>query len=338
MLHDWYNLLLKLNARKITNVFVLKIAYILSVISKRPFIWGYPSVITIEPTNQCNLKCIECPSGNGTLTRSKGSIEPALFFNIIDEVSPCLSYLMLYFQGEPFLHPQIKDLVHYANDKKIYVTVSTNGHYLSEKNVKNLIESGLDRIVISLDGIDEESYTVYRKGGNFKKVISGITRLVQFKNTLKSKKPFIVLQFLAMNHNEHQVKDFKSFGEKMGVDKTVIKTIQVTDFRKNKKLIPNNILFSRYSKENDHKIISKNPLKNRCSRIWKSMVILYDGCVVPCCFDKDADFPVGSLKSKNISQIWQSNEFNLFRKNILRNRGKIKMCCNCTEGLRNVYV
>ena len=185
MLYDWYNFLKTLTFKKIVNYLILKISYFLSVLSHKPVVFGYPAVATVEPTNLCNLRCIECPAGTGSMTRSKGNLDISLFRSFIDDLSPCLSYLMLYFQGEPLLHPQLTELIQYASHKKVYTSVSTNGHHLNRENVMRIIESGLNRIIISLDGTDQESYQQYRSGGDFKKVLHGIVNLVQIKKEIK---------------------------------------------------------------------------------------------------------------------------------------------------------
>jgi len=78
--------------------------------------------------------------------------------NIIDTLSPWLFYQMIYFQGEPFLHPQIFNIIKYAHQQKIYTCTSTNGHFITHENAQRIIESGLDKIIISVDGVNKETY------------------------------------------------------------------------------------------------------------------------------------------------------------------------------------
>ena len=157
MLYDWINFLKKLTFKKIVNYLILKISYFLSVLSHKPVVFGYPAVATVEPTNLCNLRCIECPAGIGSMTRSKGNLDISLFRSFIDDLSPCLSYLMLYFQGEPLLHPQLTELIQYASHKKVYTSVSTNGHHLNRENVMRIIESGLAQFYE--EGLDDRPDT-----------------------------------------------------------------------------------------------------------------------------------------------------------------------------------
>ncbi len=338
MLYDWLNFIKKLTFRKIVNYLVLKTSFFLSLLLRRPIVLGYPAVATIEPTNRCNLKCAECPAGNGSMKRPRGNLDYSLFRNVIDELSPRLSYLMLYFQGEPFLHPQLEDFISYSAGKKIYTSVATNGHYLSSKNVIELIVSGLDRIIISLDGTNQESYSKYRKGGDFNEVLHGIVNLVRIKKIMHSRLPLIILQFLVMHHNEHQIEEVRMLGKKLGVNRTVIKSLQVYDFFSNLDMLPSERKYSRYTVHNNGEVIIKNRLKNRCRRLWHTMVILQDGSVVPCCFDKDAQCILAKYPERSLHDIWKGKEAFQFRQKILNSRNKIKMCCNCTEGGIKTYI
>src|SRR6476646_9319253 len=118
------------------------------------------------------------------------------FRETIDQLYKELSYLVFYFQGEPYLNPEFLDMVKYASSKKIYTATSTNAHYLNDINAKRTIESGLDRLIISIDGTTQEVYQQYRVGGRLDKVLEGATNIVKWKKKLKSKTPFIIFQFL----------------------------------------------------------------------------------------------------------------------------------------------
>ncbi|HJX70887.1 MAG TPA: radical SAM protein [Bacteroidales bacterium] len=317
---------------------MLKASYFLSVLLRKPFVFGFPAIVTVEPTNLCNLRCIGCPAGNGSMARSRGNLDISLFISLIDELSPFLSYLMLYFQGEPLLHPQLTEFIRYAAYKKVYTSLSTNGHHLGRQNAKKLIESGLDRIVISLDGTDQESYIKYRQGGDFNKVLQGIVNLVQLKKEMNSRLPLIILQFIIMSHNEHQIDDVKTLGRSLKVDRTVIKSLQVNDLKNNIDLLPSNSGFSRYKLNKNGEAVIKNRLRNKCRRLWHTMVMLHDGCMVPCCFDKDAQFIIGRYPDSSILNIWKGKQLRRFRQKILNSRKNIQMCCNCTEGGMRAYI
>jgi len=328
---DSWNYISTLSFRKIWNVTLNYSSYFFTIIFRKPFHWGMPVSASIEATTSCNLKCPECPSGLRKFTRPTGTIDPEHFQKYIDPLSKNLLFLMLYFQGEPYLNKTFFDLVKYAKTKNIYTATSSNGHFLNDENARNTIESRLDRLIISLDGTDQESYESYRRGGDFDKVITGIKTLVEYKKKLKSKKPFIILQFLVQKNNEHQLAEIADLSRQLDVDKLELKTAQFYDFKNSNPLMPTNTKYSRYSQNTDGTFSLKMKIKNRCLRMWQSLVITWDGKVVPCCFDKDAQHQLGDLNNTSLKKIWNSSDYDAFRKNIFSNRKKIDICCNCTE-------
>jgi MoaA/NifB/PqqE/SkfB family radical SAM enzyme len=209
---------------KIFNAFKIFTSYIVTLVFKRTVVWGNPLSLTVEPTNYCNLHCPECPTGNNTTQRKKGYLNVQDYKKIIDSASPWLLYHMVYFQGEPFLHPHIYEMLQYAHQKKIHTCTSTNGHYITHANAHKIIESGLNRIIISVDGITQDTYEKYRQGGELEKVITGIKILSELKRKYQTKNPQIIIQFLVFRFNEHQIKDIKSFGKNIGANKVEIKT------------------------------------------------------------------------------------------------------------------
>jgi radical SAM protein with 4Fe4S-binding SPASM domain len=253
------------------------------------------------------------------------------FSKILDKLSPDLIYLTLYFQGEPMLNPHFTGMVKLARDRRIMVATSTNGHYLTDKNVKDIIENGLNRLIISMDGIDQQTYEKYRVRGDLKTVIDGIGRLVEAKKALNSATPFIELQFLVMRHNEHQVEQMNAFAKQLGVDKLTLKTAQVYNFDVAEQVIPTLKSKSRYTKSSDGEWVMAKKIKNRCHRIWTSLVVTWDGKVVPCCYDKDADHQTGDLLKESLTAVWKNQLYTNFRKQVLKNRSETEICRNCGE-------
>ena len=321
-----------LSFKKIFNILKIYFGYFFSIIFKRVFIYGYPFSFSIEPTNKCNLKCLECPTGNGSSKRGIGYIDIDLYKKIIDEIEDYTIYQMLYFQGEPFLNPDIFKLIRYADDNKIITSTSTNGHFLNTENNEKIIQSGLKKLIVSVDGTTQETYEKYRIGGNLESVLNGIEDLIHIKRKLKSKYPLIIIQFLVLKHNEHQLKEIKKIFKNPSEVKIELKSAQIESFKINAHLLPSVQKYSRYFKTSSgYKI--KNKLMNRCFRIWSTMVVTWEGIVIPCCFDKTLNFKIGDLNKGTILNLWKSPEFMLHRRNVLKNRKKISICRNCTEGL-----
>jgi radical SAM protein with 4Fe4S-binding SPASM domain len=332
MLADLRNLLSKLTLRRVVNVGRVVSSFYISRWLGRSQHWGLPVSLAFEPTTSCNLRCPECPSGLRSFTRPTGMLQTELFRRTIDELSPTLLYLTLYFQGEPYLHPAFLDLVQYASARKIYTATSTNAHYLTDENARKTVESGLDKLIISLDGTTQETYQAYRIGGKLSKVIEGTQNLVRWKKELNSATPHLIFQFLVVKPNEHQIEEVYALAKKLGVDNVQLKTAQIYDYENGSDLMPSQDKYSRYRLRADGKYEIKSGWGNHCWRMWHSSVITHDGQAVPCCFDKDAQHSLGNVQD-GFKNIWQSPDYQRFRNSLLQSRQQIEMCRNCTEGL-----
>ncbi len=334
-LNDTVNLFSKLSLRRGWNGVKVLSSYYVSKWTRRPVQWGVPVSISFEPTTSCNLRCPECPSGLRSFTRPTGMLEKEFFQDMINQLAPDLLYLTFYFQGEPYLNPEFLTMVEYASGKKIYTATSTNAHYLNDENARKTVESGLDRLIISIDGTTQEVYSQYRVGGQLEKVLAGATNIVKWKKKLGSKTPFIFFQFLVVRPNEHQMEEARALAKKTGVDGIRFKSAQIYDYKHDpNQLIPQHSGLTRYRKRPDGTYESKNHLNNHCWRLWKAPVITWDGLVVPCCFDKDAAHRMGDIRKKSFREIWQDEEYVHFRRQILQGRSNIDICSNCSEGVK----
>ena len=281
--------------------------------------------------------CPECPSGLGALTRPLGLLNQADFIKIIDEIKSTSFYIQLFFQGEPFINKQLPELIRYAQSNKIYVSISTNGHFINEENVDKVLKNAPDKLIYSVDGLDEVSYQNYRVGGTFKQADEGLRLLINRRKELGLKKPFVEFQFIVMRQNEHLIEDVKEYGKVVGVDKVVFKTMQISSYENAKKFLPSNTKYSRYILEKSSFKI-KHDVKNHCFALWRTSVITWDGKVVPCCFDKDAFYEFGLVNGRAFEDVWRSDSYNNFRERILSDRKSVNMCTNCTEGLKiNIF-
>lgn len=324
-----------MTARRVWNMTKVFSSYQISKLTGRNVQWGLPISISFEPTTSCNLRCPECPSGLRAFTRPTGMLKKDFFSETIDQLYKELSYLVFYFQGEPYLNPQFLDMVQYASSKKIYTATSTNAHYLTDDAARRTVESGLDRLIISIDGTTQETYQQYRVGGNLQRVLEGATRVVKWKKQLKSKTPFIIFQFLVVRHNEHQIEEVKRLAKETGVDQVRLKTAQVYDFENDpNQLIPKNEKYSRYKKDKDGKMKFRGAVSNHCWRLWHDPVITWDGAVVPCCFDKDATHKLGNLQQESFKTLWQNQNYRQFRSQLSKGRKNINICANCSEGVK----
>jgi radical SAM protein with 4Fe4S-binding SPASM domain len=298
----------------------------------KPIHWGSPIAASIEPTTACNLKCPQCPSGLRQFTRPTGNLKKSTNEQILDGLGKNLQFINYYFQGEPFINPNFIDLVLAARKRNIYVLTSTNAHFIDAETSTKIISSGLNELVISIDGTTQETYQSYRKEGELSKVIAGTKNLIHAKKEANSSLPIITFQFLVSKQNEHQIQEAEELSQELGVDRINFKTIQIYDYENGNDLIPQNPTYSRYKKLDDGSYELKNKFRNSCWRMWSSCVVTWDGSVVPCCFDKDAKHKMGDLTTSAFRSIWKSHLYQNFRKQIFKDRRQIEICKNCSEG------
>lgn len=323
--------------RKLINVLKNLSSYYLSKYSGKYFVWGQPFTFFIEPTNLCNLRCPECPVGLCQLKRKQGFMDLDHYKAVIDDISSYAWYLLLYFQGESAIHPRLIDMINYAYQKNIYTEISTNGTRLGEKTFAGeLAASNLGKLIVSLDGASEATYKIYRRGGLFKRVIKGIEYLVAARENYRKKTPEIVLQFIVMHHNEHEMKQVKNLGKSLGVDSVLFKSPQIYNFEHAEQTLPQNPRYRRYRKVNGQYVL-KGEFSGYCKKLWIGSVITQDRLVIPCCFDKDANHILGSLTAQRFEDVWKSGAYHAFRQQVLTNRQNVEICKNCSEGLKTLF-
>lgn len=327
--YQW-SIIKHLNASKLLNILVLKGTYWGMKIFKKAPIWGLPIGLTIEPTTACNLACPECPSGLKNFTRPTGKLDLIHHENWIQQLKSHVVYINYYFQGEPFLHPQFLDLIRLAHRNKVFTSTSSNGHFIDSQKAIEICESGLGQLILSIDGLTQETYSQYRQQGSLEKVLAATKHLVEAKKTKKG--PHLVWQFLVVKPNEHEIENLFQKAKEYGIDEVRLKTAQLYAYENGNPLMPEQDKYSRYRLGKDGKYRLKHRIQNSCWRMWSGSVITWDGKIVPCCFDKDARHILGDLNSQNFKEIWRSEAYQSFRKTLFTGRDQIEICRNCTEG------
>lgn len=290
---------------KIKNRFLLNADYL----RRKEFVRGLPNEVTIELTNNCNLQCIMCPRHK--MKRNKGYMEFPLFKKIIDEISNYTEVVDLDMFGESFMHPQIFDMIKYCKLKGLDTILHTNMTLVESEISNKLVDSGLDMVVISIDGITEKTYESIRIGADFEKVILNTNTFLR----LKKKKPYAIVQMIYMTRNSGEVSEFISFWRNKKVDFVRIRPYE-------------NI---------DHEIIYLNALgfkklvKSRpCIQLWRKMFVCWDGTVVPCCDDYDNISVLGDAKKDSLRKIWNNESYSILRKkHIMNERIDIPLCKSC---------
>lgn len=267
----------------------------------------YPSVVGVEPTNNCNLDCVMCPRQE--MTRKIGDIDLGMFKHVIDDLKGKSEFVWLQDYGEPFLNKQIFDLIRYAKSQGLKTGISTNGTVLTDKIIEGILDSGLDYLIFAIDGATKETYEKIRVGAKFEKVLENARRFLAAKQK-RGAKIFTVVQCIYMEATENEVSAFREMWTLPGVDAVRIR--QVT-----------------YSGEKGSKF--DNTTKNRpCYWLWSNPHVKWDGTVVPCCQDVDAKHALGNVKDAPLDEIWNSEKMQKMRQLHLDGRaGEIPLCRGC---------
>ena len=277
---------------------------------------GYPFEWEVDTTNICQLKCPLCHTGLGTVNRQKGVMHFDLFKNTVDQIKDYCLWLSLYSWGEPFLNKEIDRYVAYASQNKIATIISSNlNKPLTPEMAERLVRSGLDVLIVSLDGTSQDVYEVYRVGGRLDRVLENIRLIAEKKRELGSRTPYMEWQFIVMRQNQHQVEDARRMVRELGMDGIVFKDV---DFPHGE---DDPVLVTQWVPVNVPEFTKERPFGkpydeggDRCWRLWRSAVVNWDGGYAPCCYLTDAKHDFGDVAAQPIKEIWNNRRYQAARR------------------------
>ena len=298
------------------------------------YYFGFSGHVIIELTNSCNLRCKFCPTWQ-SMGREKGFMKFEDFKTIIDQNKNFIKNIDLNFAGEPLLHKDVFKMVKYATKNNITVLISTNTTTLQNFNYDEIFNSGLDNLVVCLDGTTKDVYAQHRQGGDFEQVLENIKVVTQEKNKRKAKLPWITLQFVVTKNNESQIPDVIKLAKEIGADSLNLKTLSLGSFfslekklELSKEYLPKNNKYSRFELK-DNKLSLKSRPKF-CSWL-RQTVIYWNGDVTLCCYDYNGDLVVGNLfKDGGLKKVLKSKKYKEFRKKAVLKQQKLCSSCNLT--------
>lgn len=282
-----------------------------------------PIFVSVEPANICQLKCPECPVGlrNNVITSSRHNekfLSPAVWSRILSEIRDTAWVIQFYFQGEPLLNKDLPIMIREAHDAGLYTIVSTNAQAMTPELASALVAAGLDRIIVSMDGLSDASYNAYRIGGSLEKTKAALRWLRQSKEKsqqlkAKSQKLIVELQCLRLKSNEHEWSELKRVYKSLGADRLTLKTAQLYDYANGHPLMPSDPKYSRYIMGKDGQYHRRH-LSKGCFRVWSGCVITTTGEVLPCCYDKAHTFSYGNIMTAPLKDLFCSPQAQAFRK------------------------
>ena len=286
-----------------------------------------PLFVSVEPASVCQLKCPACPVGKGERLKVKGerTMSLNLFRRVLEQVKETAWVMQFYFQGEPLLNKDLPQMMREAHEAGLYTIVSTNAQAMTEYMAEQLVAAGADRIIVSMDGLSDESYNAYRIGGSLTQCIHALSYLRKAKEEQGSRTT-IELQVLRLKTNEHEWKAFRYAYKRLGADKLVFKTAQLYDYAHGHPLMPSDKRYSRYILGKDG-LYHRRPISKRCFRVWSGVVITTNGEVLPCCYDKSHAHAYGNIKESSLKELFHNEKATAFRQAAFRQTPQI--CQEC---------
>jgi MoaA/NifB/PqqE/SkfB family radical SAM enzyme len=245
----------------------------------------FPLFLDVEVTNMCNLRCTFCATTYLSKNIKRQLIDPDLVFKIMEEGRDNGLYgLKFNDRGEPLLHPQLVEFIKYAKQCGfIDVYFNTNAMLLDESMAIKLIESGLDRISISIEGTSAEIYERYRVGGRFAKVLENVRRLWQLRQEMGRLNPLIRIQSVLLPEISGQLEEYRLFWGPYADEISVIE----------------------YKEEKDSGLRLKGAaFPWACNQLWQRMVIWCDGRILPCNEDDCGLLSLGRYPDMSLKDAW----------------------------------
>ena len=299
----------------------------------------FPTKVSIETGNICNLRCPLCPTGTNETKVPKGFLTLEKFEHIIRQLGPTTETLDFFDWGEPFLNQDLLPMIRHAKTRyphlRIIVSSNMNIPRCTPEHAEQVVRSGLDHMILSLDGATQETYAKYRVGGSLPDALRNVRWIVEAKRRLRSRTPTMTWNFLVFRHNEHEVEQARAMASELGVDFTA--GLMRTDcgeeiflpmgerLRRDGDWIPENPRYSQYTPDMLGRHVSD------CKKPWTTVAINWDGYVVPCGSVYDCrTYNYGNVFERSFREIWNGEPYRQARRAIMnRASGTGTVCETC---------
>lgn len=269
-----------------------------------------PKLLNIEPSNYCNLKCIMCPRDK--MTRPQGKMSMELFSSILTQAAEMgIEQIVLTGYGEPFLHPDIFQMLKLLRQSGLQSRMYTNAQLLCPDYIDKLSSNPPCHLTISLDGINPQTYEKIRRNGNFHKVMDNLNYLLESRKSwaLPMK---ISLRITQMPETSSDIDHYLQFWQER------IEEIE---------LVP---MHNWGGQVDGYRHMPDQSLRFPCKELWRTMAIFWDGRVTICCAAFDDHLIVGDLKKESLQNIWTGKGYTALRKLHATNKAdQIELCRSC---------
>jgi MoaA/NifB/PqqE/SkfB family radical SAM enzyme len=320
-----------------------------------------PVCLYLEVTNRCNLLCETCP-------RTFEALEPPadmsweLFTRIVDQV-PNVARVVLHGVGEPMLVKELPRMIRYLKERAVYVLFNTNGTLLAPRKRREIIETGLDELRVSLDAAEAESFLRVRGKDMFDRIVRNVREFTSLQREIGATTPKVSLWLTGLKETVDQLPDFVRLAAKIGVSEVHLQRLVFDDLQRG--MMRGDLsLFERTQADEEAAIASAQELGrslgvqldasgatepglslkrtqddkpwSTCRRPWSLMYFTAHGRALPCCIAPFSargyeTYTLGDATQQTLREIWNGAAYQDFREQLL---GDVppKPCQNC--GLR----
>lgn len=323
-----------LSASQVSNFLLSRFEALIRI--KRPL--SYPIGLQLEPTIRCQLSCPFCPRQRiikslEATDNGAGFMEWEKYVRLMSELGPHLLAVALWQWGEPLLHPRLADMIGLAHEYGIFTIVSTNGQVdPGSFDVKSLVRSGLDMIIVSMDGYSQNVYEAFRSGGSAENVRRFVRTMVKAKKDLKSSGPLVNVRTIAARESEKEIGKVRDFARDAGADVFTIKSISLYyDPDPENADLPKNTNYRSFQYQSKEKAEEYRRIPNLCLKPWSWPTLRYDGTLLACECDHDMNHIMGNVfTAGSFKNVWRSAKAQEIRRHFPSSgRTDLDFCLRC---------
>jgi MoaA/NifB/PqqE/SkfB family radical SAM enzyme len=302
----------------------------LNLIYRRPKPWAWPIHIQMELTSFCNLRCPVCPVGLGKLTRPPQTMDMGFFSDVMAEAGPYLLTTSLWAWGEPLLHPQFADAVAICRRYGVLPLFSTNGQNLHDDRVTDdLLREPPYYLIAALDGLTDETNSQYRRGARLEGALHGIRRLARLKRERGQELPVLLMRYIVMKHNEHELPRVREFAAENGFDMLAIRSLGLRDIGEamHRKFVPDTEAYRAYAYQQGERVRREDYI---CQLAFCFPTMLADGTLVACDQDFNGTHAFGRVGADgSFGDVWFGRQAASVRHEIKRSLDTFSFCHIC---------
>ena len=336
------------------------LAALRSRVKKSKVCYHLPIELTVDFTTTCQLHCPYCSVGNGTIHRTSSHISIPLYSSLMNDVGDALFFVWNFSAGEPLLHKQCADLIKIGTRHEVFSIISSNlSMNLSTDTIDDILQSGLRMLSVSMDGINEASYSKYRRGGDFNLVLDNLAAITKRKRKLGLVYPIVEWRYLIFEHNQADVESAKQMAVDIGVDLLEFHkgyapadSNDPENVRPMTQPMPSPCVLgpalewgklrttpSLRAHISERKAIldTASPDGNLCDWMYYSGMVYPDGAVGPCCVATDKEDDFADLKTDAFSRLWNNNAYQRARQHCVDGTHSGTVCDRCPAPFARRY-